>query len=360
MNTVIIERKDRTLSATVHLPFSKSISNRLLMMKAISGKKFLLKNISDADDTKLLQKLILSNNKVLDAQNAGTCYRFLTAYLSQKAGEWTLTGSDRMKARPIGALVDALRKLGADIKYLEKENFPPLLIKGKKLMGGELTIDASQSSQFISALLLIAPSIEGGMKLNTSGEVSSMPYVEMTMRLMEHFGIKITGNKNSIEIPQQEYITKEYLVERDWSSAAFWFGLAAMSDSSEIFLEGLTEESIQGDSIVMYLMKNFGVETKFTTDGAGISLLKKASQKKCEFNFSQCPDLAPVFFVLCSALGVEATFYGVKNLAIKESNRAEAIKTELEKCGAEILKRSDDEYFVRPHPLAPSPKGEGE
>jgi len=351
MNTVIIEKKDGALKGNVPLPFSKSISNRLLIMEAISGKKFELKNISGADDTKLLQNLLSSDNKILNAQNAGTCFRFLTAYLSQKEGAWTLTGSDRMKSRPIGSLVEALRKLGADIAYSEKENFPPLRINGKKLIRKDLTIDASESSQFISALLMIAPNVKGGIKINLSGQISSLPYIEMTIKLMQHFGISISRKENSIEVVQQEYIPKEYSVERDWSSAAFWYGMAALNEKSEILLDGLKEDSVQGDSIMARLMKSFGVETKFTSSGVVISNEKNYSQKKYGINFSQCPDLAPAFFVLCSALGVEANLSGIKNLTIKESNRAEALKIELKKCGAKILKVSDDAYHIYPSVL---------
>jgi 3-phosphoshikimate 1-carboxyvinyltransferase len=348
MNSVIIEKKTRLLKASVQLPFSKSLSNRLLIMEALSGNKFSLKNISDADDTKLLQQLLALDSEIINAQNAGTCFRFLTAYFSLKAKEIILTGSDRMKQRPIGELVDALRKLGAEINFLENEKFPPLLIKGMKLKRAELEIDASKSSQFVSALLMIAPYVEGGLKINLSGEVSSMPYIEMTLKLMEQFGIKISRSGNTIEVPQQQYQPKEYSVEPDWSSAAFWYAMAAMSDEAEILLKGLSANSIQGDSVVTELMKEFGVETKFTSEGALITHIKKASPKNFPFNFSQHPDLAPAFFVLCTALGVEANFSGLKNLSIKESNRTDALKTELEKCGAEILKVSEDKYQIAP------------
>jgi 3-phosphoshikimate 1-carboxyvinyltransferase len=340
----------QSLKATVHLPSSKSISNRLLIIQALSGKNFSIKNLSEADDTTLLQELLSSNEKILDAQNAGTCFRFLTAYLAQKKGEWILTGSERMKQRPIRTLVDALKKLGADIKYLEKETFPPLSIHGKKLTGAELEIDTSQSSQFISALLLIAPCINGGLKLKLTGNKSSGPYMDMTLNLMKQSGIKILNNENAIEIPQQEYISGDCSVESDWSSAAFWYAMAALSDNADVSLKGLTAQSIQGDSIVAEWMNLFNVETHFVKDGAIINHHKKSPEKKFSFNFSQHPDLAPAFFVLCAALGLEATFSGVKNLSIKESSRAEALKTEFEKCGAEIIKISEDEYRIAPHP----------
>ena len=348
MESVIVEKKGRTLKASVQLPFSKSISNRLLIMEALSGNKFPLKNISDADDTKLLKQILETESEIINAQNAGTCFRFLTAYLSQKEGKWSLTGSDRMKQRPVGELVDALRKLGAEIKYFEKENFPPLLIHGKKLMGGKIKISASQSSQFVSALLLIAPYVEGGLKIVLEGEVSSMPYIEMTLKLMEQFGIRIFKSGSAIEIPQQEYQPKEYSIEPDWSSAAFWYAMAAMSDEAEILLKGLSANSIEGDSIAVELMQQFGVETKFVSEGALITHRRKLTPKNFSFNFSNHPDLAPALFVLCAASGVEAKFTGLKNLSIKESNRTEALKTELEKSGARILKINEDEYQIIP------------
>lgn len=351
--------KKRSLKATAHLPASKSISNRLLIMEALSGKKFSLKNISDAGDTRLLRELLSSDEKILDAQNAGTCFRFLTAYLAQKEGDWILTGSERMKQRPIGGLVDALQKLGAEIKYLEKENFPPLAIVGKRLTGRELEIDSSQSSQFVSALLLIAPYVKGGLKLKLSAGKISMPYIDMTLNLMKHFGINVLQKDSVIEIPEQEYIPKEYSVEADWSSAAFWYAMAALSNEAEVHLKGLSAESIQGDSIIMEWINDFfNVETHFVKDGALIIHHKKPVQNKISLHFSQHPDLAPAFFVLCSTLGIEANFSGVKNLSIKESNRVEALKTELEKCGGRIIKVNEDEYTVTHNPLIPSSRKE--
>jgi 3-phosphoshikimate 1-carboxyvinyltransferase len=358
MKSAIVAWKGKPLRATVQLPFSKSISNRLLIMEALCGKKFQLKNISEADDTKLLQQLLASNSEIMNAGNAGTCYRFLTAYFALQEKEIVLTGTDRMKQRPVGELVDALRKSGAEIKYLEQEHFPPLLIQGRKLHQADIEIDSPQSSQFVSALLLIAPYIEGGLKLKLKGEQTSTPYIGMTLKLMGQFGIKYLQNENEIEILKQEYISKAYSVEPDWSAAAFWFAMAALSDDAEIFLEGLSEESIQGDSIVSELMKKFGVQTKFYGEGMGILHMPKSIPENFSFNFSQHPDLAPVFFVLCSALGVDAKISGVKNLSFKESKRTEALKKELEKCGAEILKVSEDEYRVSPRPFTPFTEGE--
>jgi 3-phosphoshikimate 1-carboxyvinyltransferase len=359
INACTVSWKQKPLKATVHLPASKSISNRILIMEALSGKKFPVKNISEADDTKLLRQLLSSKKKILDAGNAGTCFRFLTAYLAQKEGDWIFTGSERMKQRPVGELVNALHQLGAEIKYLDRENFPPLGIHGKKLNSGELEIDSSQSSQFASALLLTAPSVKGGLKLNLAGTASSTPYIDMTLRLMNEFGIKMLKKNTLVEIPEQEYHPAEYSVEADWSAAAFWYAMAALSNNADITLKGLTADSIQGDSILPEWMELFNVETHFIKDGAIINHHKKPAEKIYAFNFSQHPDLAPALFVMCAALGVEARFSGLKNLTIKESSRAEALKTEMQKHGAEIIRVNDDEYGIRPHPLTPSPEGNG-
>lgn len=355
-NVCSVSWNRKSLKTTVHLPSSKSISNRLLIIKALSRKSFSIKNLSEADDTKLLQELLYSKEKILDAQNAGTCFRFLTAYLAQKEGDWILSGTERMKQRPIGALVNALKKLGADIKYLEKENYPPLGIRGKKLNGTSLEMDASESSQFVSALLLIAPYIHGGLKLKLTGDQSSTPYINMTLRLMKQSGIKILNDGGVIEIPQQEYMPENYIVESDWSSAAFWYAMAALCDS-DVSLKGLETESVQGDAVIAEWMNALHVETHFVKDSVIVNHHKKLTEKKYAFNFRQHPDLAPALFVLCAALSVEAIFSGIKNLSIKESNRAEALKTELEKCGAKIIKVNDDEYHLKPHPLTISPNG---
>jgi 3-phosphoshikimate 1-carboxyvinyltransferase len=311
-NVCSVSWNRKSLKTTVHLPSSKSISNRLLIIKALSEKNFSIKNLSEADDTKLLQELLYSKEKILDAENAGTCFRFLTAYLAQKEGEWILTGSERMKQRPIGALVDALKNLGADIKCLEKENYPPLAIRGKKLNGTSLEMNASESSQFVSALLLIAPYINGGLKLKLTGDKSSTPYINMTLSLMKQSGIKILNDGSVIEIPQQEYTPKDYMVESDWSSAAFWYAMAALCNNADVSLKSLETESVQGDAVIIDWISAFNVETHFVKDGVIINHHKKTTQEKYLLNFSQHPDLAPAMFVLCAALGVEATFSGIK------------------------------------------------
>jgi 3-phosphoshikimate 1-carboxyvinyltransferase len=274
---------------------------------------------------------------VVDAKDAGTTFRFLTAYLSQKKGEWILTGTERMKERPIGILVDALRQLGAEITYAEKENFPPLKIKGRKLHGRELSIDGGVSSQYISALLMIAPTLEGGLKLKLTGEILSRPYIEMTLRLMHHFGIQYKWNENEIEIEQQYYIAKDFSVEADWSAASYWYELVALSDDADVLLKGLNKDSLQGDAVITEIMRQFGVQTEFITEGVRLTKnsLSVLPPQSFFYNFQSCPDLAQTLAVTCAALGVKAELSGVKNLRIKETDRLNALQSELKRIGVD-------------------------
>ncbi len=329
-----IRKKDKTLKGTIRLTPSKSISNRLLIIQSLCEEKFKIHNLATANDTSLLQRLLNSAPGILNAEDGGTTFRFLTAYLSQKPGEWLLTGSDRMKKRPIGILVDALRKLGAEISYTEKEKFPPLKISGKKFAGGEIEIDGSISSQFISALLLIAPTLENGLKLKLIGEISSYSYIEMTLKLMNVFGIQYSWNENIVSIAHQQYKPSAIFVEKDWSAASYWFEMAAMSDDVDLMIKGLQQNSIQGDSVISEIMKQFGVETEFVKEG--IRLTKKSFfylPEKFSFDFIPYPDLVQAMAVTCAVLGVAGEFTGVKSLRIKETDRLAALQTELKRIG---------------------------
>ena len=327
-----VTKKDKSLKGTIRLTSSKSISNRLLIISELCTDQFSINNLATANDTVLLQQLLNSPFEILNAEDAGTTFRFLTAFLSQKPGDWLLTGSSRMKQRPIGMLVDTLRKLGAEILYTETENFPPLKISGKKLTGREIEIDGSVSSQFISALLLVAPTLENGLKIILTGEISSRPYIEMTLKLMNVFGIHYSWNGNMISIAQQNYLPSDYPVESDWSAASYWFEMAALSDDVDLTLTGLQPNSIQGDSVVAEIMKPFGVEAEFVKEG--IRLTKKSAShlpKKFSYNFQSCPDLVQTMAATCAALSVPANFYGVKSLRIKETDRLTALQTELKR-----------------------------
>ena len=243
-----VSHPTKVVDCEIDLPTSKSISNRLLIIQSLCEEDFQIKNLSNSDDTIMLKKALTSDTKTIDVGAAGTSLRFLTAYLATKeGGEFILTGTARMKERPIKKLVEALQNLGAEIEYVEKEGFPPLIIKGTNLKGGKITIDGTISSQFISALLLIAPILKNGLNVKIEGKIVSKPYIEMTLNLMQEFGVLHSWNGNKIEIKPQKYVAKNIAVEADWSAAAFWFEIASLSDNCTIKLKWLAVNSIQGD-----------------------------------------------------------------------------------------------------------------
>ncbi len=340
MNLVNITKNQPSIKGQVNLPASKSISNRLLIIEALSRKPFKWTNLSEAEDTSLMKKLIGqiqlrqgSGSPVeLDCKNAGTVFRFLTALLAITPGEWVLTGTKRMKERPIGILVQALRKLGADIKFSGEKNFPPLKISGRNLKGGKVEIDGSISSQYISALLLIAPLLKGGLTVNIINGMASKPYIDMTLGLMRRCGIPVKFEKNIITLSEGTYQPFPIVVEADWSSAAFWYEMAALSNSAELTFRHLGRESLQGDSILPEIYSNLGIETEYLDDGIRI---RKSNQKTEEliFDFTNHPDLAPPVIVTSAAMGVIGRFTGLQSLKIKESDRLSALRIELEKQG---------------------------
>lgn len=334
------------LSGTVHPGGSKSISNRLLIMKYISGDIKRLENLSVSNDTKILESLLSSNEETMDCQSAGTTFRFLTAYLSIKNEYHILTGDERMKQRPIGALVSALIELGADIKYLENEGYPPIAIfPSTKKWKGEVSIQANTSSQFISALLLIAPYLENGLSLQMEGLVVSDSYIEMTLSLMQQAGILLTRNANRIHVQAGTYQLLENRVESDWSSASYFYGLAALKPGSKILIRGLRPNSIQGDSIIEKWMVNLGVATLFTEEGALVCSATINHKPELEFDFISSPDLFQTVSVTLAALGIKAIYTGLDTLAIKETDRLTAIKTELLKTGVSINQIFQDKHY---------------
>jgi 3-phosphoshikimate 1-carboxyvinyltransferase len=344
-STVILQKKGNSLSGEVNLPFSKSISNRLLIINALSGGKVKFENLSDAQDTAILKHALHSRETIIDAGHAGTAFRFLTAYFSVTAGERILTGSERMKQRPVGTLVDALRKLGADIEYLEKENYPPLKIKGKQLSGGSISIDADVSSQFISALLMIAPHIKGGLYIRLTKEKISAPYLTITAELMRKCGARVEETAFGFKVPEQNYLHSTIAAERDWSAAAFFYQLAAFSEESEILLKGLSEHDIQGDKILSEIFAKFGVKTSFTEPGC---LLQKSVLPVVEinFDFKDCPDLAQPLAVTMAGLGVKGKLTGLKTLRIKETDRIHALVEEFKKIGIHAIPGED--FIIMP------------
>jgi 3-phosphoshikimate 1-carboxyvinyltransferase len=343
MNLIRLRKSNKELKGTLQLPASKSISNRLLIIRALSESDFEINNLSESSDTVLLGKLLTDIKTVrhdqglteLNTGNAGTAMRFLTAYLAMSAGNWVLTGNARMKHRPIGILVDALKPLGASIEFLGALGYPPLLIKGRTLKGGEIVVDPGISSQFVSALLMVAPKIPGGMILHLSGPPVSYPYVNMTIRLMADFGVNVKRERSYLKIPECGYHNHSYTVEADWSAAAFWYEAAALSGEVDLYLTGLKKESLQGDAVLADLYQCFGVYTEFLE--TGIHLVKaKARQEFCSFNFADFPDIAPAVITTCAVLGMSGKFSGLKNLKIKETDRVLALQTEYAKMGISI------------------------
>jgi 3-phosphoshikimate 1-carboxyvinyltransferase len=324
----------KSLRGEVNLPLSKSLCNRALVLSAQFPQVHIAK-LSDAEDTRLLHSALHLTGGVIDVGAAGTAMRFATAFFASKPDvEVVLSGSQRMHQRPIGVLVDALRQLGAEIEYAEKEGFPPLRISGKNLDGGLLNVPAGTSSQYISALLLIAPSLKTGLQLQLVGEVVSAPYIAMTVGLLRLFGAEVLVQGNTINVkPNAEIIPLSYLPEADWSAAAYWYGVVALAEDAEILLRGLTENSLQGDARLARIFEELGVKTTFTADGA--LLQKRAAQlpAKLVINSNDTPDLAQPLAVTCAALGIGADFRGLQTLRIKETDRLLALQNELAKVG---------------------------
>lgn len=326
----------------IDLPSSKSISNRLLLLNALSYSPFEIKNLSDSDDTKAMLGVLNSNTNTFDVGAAGTSMRFLTAFLSKIMGEWTLTGSSRMKERPIKTLVDALNNLGARIEYIEKEGYPPLRIFGSNLEGGDLELPGNVSSQYISALLMIAPTIENGLRLTLSGDIISRPYLEMTLALMKDFGVSSHWKGNVITVPEGKYEPKVVTAESDWSAASYWYEIAALNPQLEVNLKGLKKISLQGDSNVKTIFEALGVKTKFSQKGTFLSHSGEV-RKKLNYNFINEPDLAQTVAVSCCLLNVPFHFTGLQTLKIKETDRITALINELAKMGYQLESNQVDD-----------------
>jgi len=324
-----ISHPTKVVNCEIDLPSSKSISNRLLIIKALCKKKFLIKNLSESDDTILLKNALNSKEKTINVSHAGTSFRFLTSFLSiQKGKEFILNGSDRMKERPIKELVNSLEGLGVKIEYLEKEDFPPLKIIGTEIDGGEIEIDGTISSQFISSLLLIAPNLRNGLILKLKGELVSKPYVLMTLKLMGEFGINWTWNKDVITILKQEYVAKNYTVESDWSAATFWFQSASLSEKCKIILRGLNEESIQGDSACKKIFKDLGVDSVFKNGDLILTKNKRISPSET-YNLIETPDIYQSLKCTLFTLNKDSEFTGIQTLRNKETDRIAAVENEL-------------------------------
>jgi len=342
------------ISGTVKLDGSKSLSNRALIIRALCKDHFEINNICESDDSTILQKLLSqSPDEVYDAGHAGTCYRFTTAYLALQEGTQVLTGSARMKERPIGILVEALKDLGADIEYLENQGYPPLKINSfnHEKRKSVVTISGSTSSQYISALIMIAPTLLDGLEINIEGELVSRPYLEMTLKMMSHFGITYTFTENKISIPHQPYVAKDVLIEADWSAASYYYSIASIRDA-EITLQGLFKNSWQGDAKMAEIGKKFGIETIYGDNELKIVSNTANRSVLLDHDFIKEPDIAQTVAVMCAANAVEGFFTGLQTLRIKETDRIDALKVELAKVGVSLYKlppkmskKTGNEYY---------------
>ncbi len=337
LNTLIhIERTAVITGKANLLPASKSISNRALIINALAGNTSQLHNLSDANDTQLMLKLVSSPDHIIDVEDAGTTMRFLTAYFSITNQRKVLTGTSRMKERPIAILVDALRLLGVDIQYLEKEGYPPHEIQG---FTGQKTntvrIRGDVSSQYISALMMIAPSLPDGLTLILEGKIGSRPYIEMTAALMRHFGAACTMSDDKVIIPKQSYTPASFTVESDWSAASYWFAFAALAKEADVLLPRLTLTSLQGDCQIVSIMESLGVTAHL--ENGWLRLQKTESKQEIHWDFTDCPDLAQTVAVICAAKGVRGHFTGLESLRIKETDRIAALQNELGKIGADLI-----------------------
>ncbi|HLT93899.1 MAG TPA: 3-phosphoshikimate 1-carboxyvinyltransferase [Membranihabitans sp.] len=345
-----ISFKGKDIRGRIELDGSKSISNRALIIQALTHEPQSIHHLSTSDDTQALQSILQSESDVYDTGAAGTTFRFLTAYLAVSGKSCTLTGSERMKQRPIGELVNALRSLGANIQYLEKEGYPPLRFEpGDLTLTNEIHVASHISSQFISALLLIAPALPKGLRINLHGEMVSRSYIELTLQIMKHYGIEYRWDDLTITVPQQPYQSREFTVESDWSAASYYYSIAALTEYTELELNGLAENSFQGDARVARLYESFGIETDYLDNR--IILRKSPSTPPSTFqhNFILCPDIAQTMAVTCAALGTRGTFSGLQTLSIKETDRIGALQTELAKMGVEFKNTTGidgEEYHI--------------
>ena len=337
--TIKLHKSSIRNTSQITITGSKSESNRLLLLKALYPE-LSIDNISNSDDSKVMQKALDSVDEVIDIHHAGTAMRFLTAYFAQQKGrEVILTGSQRMKERPIEILVDALNQLGADISYLETHGCPPLKIKGKYLVKNKVTLKANVSSQYISALLLIASGLENGLELTLDGEITSIPYINMTLHLLNQLGIKTTFENQVISVkPKTNDLNVHYAtVESDWSSASYFYSIVALSPiDTEITLTSYKKESLQGDAVLAEIYKTFGVETTFENKSIRLKKVKDIQEKAVAFELNKSPDIAQTIAVTCLGLGVNCHLSGLHTLKIKETDRLVALQNELEKLGAKV------------------------
>lgn len=348
------------LNTSISLPSSKSISNRALVISAMAGSQTPPSNLSDCDDTAVIVAAFQHMPEEINIKAAGTAMRFMTAYLAATSGEHTITGTERMQNRPIGILVDALRRLGADISYTKKEGYPPLHICGKPLDGGSLEVVGNISSQYISALLMIGPILKKGLELKLTGEIASRPYIDLTLWTMREYGADAEWTDvDTITVKPQPYKEIPYQIENDWSASSYWYEMMALCGDidSQIMLEGLMDNSKQGDSVVKYIFSLLGVKSEFESQDSMTNVTLRAHRcllPRLDYDFSGSPDLAQTIVVTCCALGVKFKFTGLASLKIKETDRIEALKAELRKVGYVIHDENDNTLYWDGETCTPS------
>lgn len=336
---ISVPLQHNTLKGEIYLNGSKSISNRMLIINYVLDLKLEFENLSNSNDTQvLLNALNNLDSETIDIHNCGTAMRFLTALLSNLPGTRILTGDKRMQERPIKFLVDALKQLGADIEYIDKDGFPPLKINGKKLIGNKIKIDSSVSSQFVSALIMIAPLVDSDLDIELVGKKASYPYLKMTLELMSQFGLEYYWEENKIKITNSKFIANENIfnVEADWTSASYWYSSVALSNDADIKIYGLSKDSLQGDYLLAKIYSFFGVKTTFIENGIHLTK-EKFMTELFMYDFSDTPDLAQTVAVTCAGLQIPCLLNGLDTLTIKETNRIEALAIELNKCGVRSL-----------------------
>lgn len=339
---LLLSKSPDELSGTIFVTGSKSEANRLLILQALYPEVE-IKNLSESDDTMALQKALATKEGTVDIHHAGTAMRFLTAYFASREGmDILLTGSERMQERPVKLLVDALRSLGADIEYEANEGFPPLRIKGKSLQQHKVVLKANVSSQYISALMLIAPSLPNGLDINLAGQITSAPYINMTLALLKKAGIEGKFEAQRIIIqPKAKLEPVVFTVESDWSSASYFYSLAALSSSADLNLSSYKNISNQGDAVVAKIYEQLGVHTEYSQDSIRLTKVSVKKPKSLNLNLSDSPDIAQTIVVTCFGLGISCELKGLHTLKIKETDRLEALKSELQKLGAKVEVTSD-------------------
>lgn len=344
---LLLQSTQHNLQGEIAVTGSKSETNRLLLLKALFPN-ITLANTSNSDDSEVMQKALIGNDDIVDIHHAGTAMRFLTAYFAVNEGrDVIMTGSGRMQERPIKILVDALAQLGVEISYEKEVGYPPIKIKGKKVTASKVTLAANVSSQYISALLLVASKLENGLELTLEGEITSIPYIKMTLALLNDLDIQTSFEGNTIKVyPKESVVTKEMVVESDWSSASYFFSLVALADTASITLSSYKENSLQGDSELVSLYEKLGVKTTFQNNKMTLVKQQNFKYETVNFELNNTPDIAQTIVVTCLGLGIGCHLTGLHTLKIKETDRLEALQTELTKLGANISVTNDSLTLV--------------